>query len=221
LLPGYSLTVTMDTSTIESTIRELCGDRQASRDLHDLLAVVAERNHVEPDEEELERGTRFVISYIEQVPYMLKVAATAAANVGLEAEMARITEMVISYWDQDEDVIPDHLGVIGLLDDAYCSLTTLQAVSDHYQLQTGKHLFPDDLTDANRAMRKIIGDPYVGDLDRIITNTIKEVGVMQAVKALASEDKRRYFETNANIWNHGPAGAYPVDELSGLGLTED
>jgi len=211
----------MDTTRIESMITDQCGDEHAARDLHELLAVVAERNQVEPDQHELDKGTRFVIGYIEQVPYMLKVAITAAANVGLERAMEAIVNAVRSYWLQDEDVIPDHLGVIGLLDDAYCSLTTLQAVSDHYQLQAGKHLFPDDLTAANRVMRKIIGEPYATDLDRFVTRAIEEAGVMQAVKALASDDKRRNFETNANIWNHGPAGEMPVSALRGLGLGAD
>jgi len=211
----------MDTTRIESMITDQCGDEHAARDLHELLAVVAERNQVEPDQHELDKGTRFVIGYIEQVPYMLKVAITAAANVGLERAMEAIVDAVRGYWLQDEDVIPDHLGVIGLLDDAYCSLTTLQAVSDHYQLQAGKHLFPDDLTAANRVMRKIIGEPYATDLDRFVTRAIEEAGVMQAVKALASDDKRRNFETNANIWNHGPAGEMPVSALRGLGLGAD
>jgi hypothetical protein len=211
----------MDTKHIEAMIAELCGEENAARDLHDLLAVVAERNQFTPDPQELERSTQFVIGYIEQVPYMLKVATTAAGNVGLEGEMEQITSMVISYWEQDEDIIPDHLGVIGLLDDAYCSLTTLQAVSDHYQLQTGKHLFPDDLTAANRMMRKIIGDPYVADLDKFVHNAIREAGVMAAVKALASADKQKRFEDNANIWNHGPADEMPVDELKALGLSDD
>lgn len=211
----------MDTSSIDTMVKEICSDPLAARDLHDLLAVIAVRQGVEPDEKELERGTRFVIGYIEQVPYMLRVAITAAMNVGLEAEMSQIVDMVQSYWVQDEDVIPDSLGVIGLLDDAYCSLVTLQAVSDHYRLQTGKHMFPDDLTLANRVMRKIIGDPYVAELDRFVTNAIKDAGVMQAVKSMASEDKRRHLEARANIWNHGPAGEMPVDDLKGLGLAEE
>lgn len=211
----------MDTRRIETMISELCSDPHAGRDLHELLAVVAERNDIQPDETELERGSRFVIGYVEQVPYMLKVAATAAATVGLHAEMELIVQMVTSYWEQDEDVIPDHLGIIGLLDDAYCSLTTLQAVSDHYQLQTGKHLFPEDLTAANRVMRKIIGDPYVSDLDRFVANTINDAGIMSAVKALASEDKRRHFEARSNIWNHDPVGELSVDDLEALGLKDD
>ncbi len=202
-------------------IAEQCGDPHGASDLHELLAVVAERNGIEPDFEELERGTRFVIGYIEQVPYMLKVAQTAAANVGLESEMEMILEVVGSYWLQDLDVIPDHLGPIGLLDDAYCSLTSLQAVSDHFLLQTGKYLFPDDLTAANRVMRRIIGEPYVTDLDRFVTSTINDAGVMQAVKALASLDKQQYFANQANIWNHGPAGEMPLDRLRGLGLLDE
>ena len=211
----------METSQIEALIAQHCGADHAEKDLHELLTVVAERNGISPDEAELERGARFVMGYIEQVPYMIKVATTAAANVGLNAEMRQILEMVSSYWAQDLDVIPDHLGVIGLLDDAYCSLTTLQAVSDHYQLQAGKYLFPDDLSAANKVMRKIIGDPYIGDLDRFVSNAVNEAGIMQAVKAMASPDKQSHFANQSNIWNHGPAGEMPADHLSGLGLGDE
>ncbi len=212
---------TMDTSTIEAKIAEHCGERTATGDLHDLLAVVAERNGIQPDEPELERGTRFVIGYVEQVPYMMKIARTAAANVGLQQAMGHILELVSSYWVQDRDVIPDHLGIVGLLDDAYCSMTSLQAVSDHFQLQTGKYLFPDDLSAANRVMRKIIGEPYASELDRFVSNAINEAGIMQAVKSLASPEKRKHFASQANIWNHGPAGEMPVETLADLGLLED
>lgn len=211
---------TMETAEIEALIAEHCGDDDAEQDLADLLAVVAERNGIQADAEELQKGARFVIGYVEQVPYMLKVASTAASNVGLDAEIEHILDVVRSYWAQDLDVIPDHLGVIGLLDDAYCSLTSLQAVSDHYQLQTGKFLFPEDLTAANRMMRKIIGEPYISDLDRFVTNAIKDAGVMQAVKALASPDKQQHFATQANIWNHGPVSELPAGYLAGLGLED-
>lgn len=213
----------MDIARIEKMIAECRADADADGEfeLHELLAVVAERHGIQPDEEELQRGSRFVVGYVEQVPYMLKVARTAAANVGLEDEMQQIMEMVMSYWLQDLDIIPDHLGLIGLLDDAYCSLTTLQSVSDHFRLQTGKHLFPDDLTAANRVMRKIIGDPYVAELDQFVHNALNEAGVMQALTAFASPDKQRFLANQANIWNHGPAGGMPLDKLEGLGLLED
>ncbi|MEJ2535430.1 MAG: DUF1232 domain-containing protein, partial [Gammaproteobacteria bacterium] len=196
---------------------ETGSDPQAVAELHDLLAVLAERKGIVPDVRDLDRGARFVIAYMEQVPYMLKVAITAAGNVGLEAEMNQVVGMVLGYWEQEDDVIPDHLGVIGLLDDAYCSLTTLQTFSDQYKLQTGKHMFPDDLSAANRVMRQVIGDPYVGQLDDFVTRAIRESGVMDAVRSLASEDKEHFLSANANIWNHGPASEMSVEPLLALG----
>ena len=202
-------------------IAELCAGADTEPELHDLLAAVAEQRGVEPLPEDLAGGARFVLAYIDQVPYMMKVAWTAASNVGLENEMRRILEMVESYWVEGDDVIPDDLGVIGLLDDAYCSLTSLQAVSDHYQLQTGKHLFPDDLSEANRAMRRIIGEPYASELDHIVIRTMKATGLIEAVKSLASEEKRLNFAANSTIWSHGPAGRAEVGDLAKLGILDD
>ena len=52
-------------------------------------------------------------------------------------------------------------------------------------------------------------------------NAIKDAGIMEAVKALASQDKQRSMDANANIWNHGPVGSIPLDRLKNLGLLED
>lgn len=202
-------------------IAELCADAETDPQLHDLLAAVAERQGVAAGEADLQLGARFVVAYIRQVPYMMKVAWTAASNVGLQEEMRRILEMVESYWVEGDDVIPDGLGVIGLLDDAYCSLNSLQAVSDHYRLQTGKHLFPDDLTDANRAMRKIIAEPYASELDRIVIRTMKVTGLLDSVTSLAEGEKGLNFASNSTIWSHGPAGHIDLDGLDRLGIRED
>jgi uncharacterized membrane protein YkvA (DUF1232 family) len=211
----------MDTTTIDSMITDLCADKSAEPELLDLLAVVSEREGREATSDDLAQGAQFVFHYIEFVPYMMKVASTAAINVGLEPQMQQILQMVESYWIEGDDVIPDELGVIGLLDDAYCSLTSLQVVSDHYQLQTGKYLFPNDLSAANKAMRKIIGEPYGSELDRIVIRTMQETGLIDAVKSLASEEKRLNFAANSTIWGHGPADELDITNLERLGLLED
>ncbi|MGK2925569.1 MAG: hypothetical protein ACSLE2_08100 [Lysobacterales bacterium] len=208
----------MDTQPIETMIAESCADAETDPELRDLLAAVAGLQGVDAGAADLELGARFVVAYIRQVPYMMKVAWTAASNVGLQEEMRRILEMVESYWVEGDDVIPDGLGVIGLLDDAYCSLNSLQAVSDHYRLQTGKHLFPDDLTDANRAMRRIIGEPYASELDRIIICTMQEAGLIAAVTSLAQGEKQLNFKSNSTIWGHGPAGHIDLRGLDRLGI---
>jgi uncharacterized membrane protein YkvA (DUF1232 family) len=208
------------TSAIEAIITVQRADSHAESELHDLLAAVAERSGKNAGADDLERGARFVFSYIEQVPYMMKVAWTAAVNVGLEAEMERVLAMVTSYWEQNDDIIPDDLGIIGLLDDAYCSMSSLQSVSDHFQLQTGKYLFPDDLTSANRAMRRIIGEPYATELDRLVIGTMKESELIESVKRLSSREKQLDFARQSTIWSHGPVGTMDTHDLAGLGLAD-
>jgi uncharacterized membrane protein YkvA (DUF1232 family) len=211
----------VETSLIETMIADKCVDSHADSDLHDLLAVVAERNGLTAEDRVLDRGSRFVRGYIEQVPYMMKVAWTAANNVGLVREMDQVLDMVTSYWEQDDDIIPDHLGIIGLLDDAYCSLCSLQAVSDHFQLQSGKLLFPNDLTAANRVMRKIIGEPYASDLDRLVNRTMREAKVIESMKKYSSAEKQMDFANQSTIWSHDPAGEMDVKDLAGLGLMDE
>jgi len=211
----------VDTSQIEALIAKQCNEPHCQAELHELLAAVAERHGRSAQAVDLDNGTRFILGYIKQVPYMIKVAWTAACNVGLEDEMEQILEMAQTYWLEADDVIPDGLGVIGLLDDAYCSLSSLQAVSDHYQLQSGKYLFPDNLSSANQVMRKIIGEPYATDLDRIVITTMQQSGLIEAMKSFASQEKQLDFSHHSTIWSHGPVGNMETDDLAGLGLLDD
>ncbi len=211
----------MDTSAIDALIADYCTDPHSETELLDLLAVVAERNGKPAEAEMLGPAVRFVYGYVEQVPYMLKVAWTAAKTVGLEKEMQQVLDMVKSYWEQDDDIIPDHLGLIGLMDDAYCSLCSLQAVSDFFQMQTGKYLFPDDLTAANKVMRKIIGEPYSTELDRLVIRTMQEIQLVETIKRFSSAEKQLSFGNQSTIWNHGPAGNMELSALAGLGLLKE
>ncbi len=211
----------METAQVQKIITDQFADTRSVVDLRKLLKGVAERAGADPDELELAHGLSFIYNYIEQVPYLLTVAWTSAKNVGLETEVKHILEMVESYWIEGDDVIPDSLGIVGLLDDAYCSLSSMQTLSDLYRTQSGKHLFPDDLTAANKIMRKIIGEPYTSELDTIVSKAVADAHIKEAVELLASPEKQQLLDNQATIWNHGPVSELPVSQLSGLGLTED
>jgi hypothetical protein len=211
----------METGLIKKIIADQFADPHTAVDLHELLSAVAERAGARPSEVELAHGSSFIYNYMEQVPYLLTVAWTSARNVGLENEMQSILNMVESYWIEDDDVIPDNLGIVGLLDDAYCSLSSLQSLSDLYRMQTGKFLFPDDLTAANKIMAKIIGEPFITELHEIISKAVADAHVKEAVKLMASPEKQRLFDSQATIWNHGPVSELPVSQLTGLGLIDN
>ncbi len=211
----------MDTAQIQKIINDQFADPQSALDLQKLLKKVAERQGAQPNTMDLAHGSSFIYNYLEQVPYLLTVAWTSAKNVGLETEVTSILKMVESYWIEDDDVIPDSLGIFGLLDDAYCSLSSMQTLSDLYRMQSGKHLFPDDLSLANKIMRKIIGEPYTTQLDELVDKAIADAKVEEAVKWLASPEKQRLLDNQATIWNHGPVSQLPVSQLKGLGLVLD
>jgi hypothetical protein len=211
----------MNTAQIQKIISDQFADPQSAKDLQKLLKEVAERQGAQPDALELAHGSSFIYNYLEQVPYLLTVAWTSAKNVGLETEVTSILKMVESYWIEDDDVIPDNLGIFGLLDDAYCSLSSMQSFSDLYRMQSGKHLFPDDLSAANDIMRKIIGEPYISQLDKLVNEAIADARVAEAVKWLASPEKQQLLDSQATIWNHGPVSQLPVSQLKGLGLVQD
>ena len=211
----------METAQIQKIINDQFADPQSAVDLRKLLIMVSERQGASPSEMELAHGSSFIYNYLEQVPYLLTVAWTSARNVGLETEIKSILEMVESYWIEDDDVIPDSLGIFGLLDDAYCSLSSMQTLSDLYRMQSGKHLFPDDLTAANKIMRKIIGEPFTTQLDDIVNKAVTDAQVKEAVKSLTSPEKQQLLDSQATIWNHGPVSELPVSQLTGLGLTGD
>ena len=210
----------METVQIQKIIADQFADPRSVLDLRKLLKEVAESAGAHPDEKALAHGSSFVYNYLEQVPYLLTVAWTSAKNVGLETEVKSILEMVESYWIEDDDVIPDNLGIFGLLDDAYCSLSSMQTMSNLYRTQTGKHLFPDDLTSANTIMHKIIGEPYITELDTIINKAVGDAQVAEAVKLLASPERQKLIDNQATIWNHGPVSELPVSQLAGLGVIE-
>jgi len=210
----------MDTIQIQKIISAQFTDPQSALDLQKLLKKVAEKQGARPSVKELALGSSFIYNYLEQVPYLLTVAWTSARNVGLETEVTSILKMVESYWIEDDDVIPDNLGIFGILDDAYCSLSSMQALSDLYRMQSGKHLFPDDLSAANEVMRKIIGEPYIAQLDELVGKVIEDAKVKEAVKWLASPERQQLLDNQATIWNHGPVSELPVSQLKGLGLIE-
>ena len=206
----------MNTQAIEAIIDSALEAESASSDLTELLSAVAARNEQSPDQESLDKGVDFVFEYLRQTPYIIKIAWIAAEQIGLQNSMQVILEAVTSYWHQDDDVIPDSLGVIGLMDDAYCTLCSLQMVSDQYRILSGKHLFPQNLTAANKAIRQLLGMPYASDLDRFVMETLNSARIMSALQKLADPEKRLHLEAEHTIWNYGSVTDKPSTLLAGI-----
>ena len=86
-----------------------------------------------PSNQEVQNLVNFVHGYVEHVPHYLEQAANAAGQLGLSAELSQMCGELENYWFEANDLIPDHLGLLGLTDDAYASLMLLQSLSDYCQ----------------------------------------------------------------------------------------
>ena len=139
---------------------------------------------MEPHPKKVEGLVRFVREYIELVPFYIEQARVAAAETGLGKEMESLLSRVESYWYAEDDVIPEYLGLIGVVDDAYYSLMVLQSVSDYLARSVGEPLLAHDLTHRNKLIRRFMGEPYSSNLDRIIGDSLGEVLVERLIADL-------------------------------------
>ena len=135
-------------------------------------------------EARVESTFQFVKTYIESAPDMIE-AVVQAADEPASGVVARAVSAAEDYFHETVDFIPDHLGLIGLVDDAYLTHCLLQALSNSHRDRTGEALLPVDSEPANRAIRAMIGEPVASQLDAAIDGVIRMGSVQSAIDTLS------------------------------------
>lgn len=136
-------------------------------------ARAAARSQGDPQVDDYARSAVEAVSkYILLVPFYLQQAYTRASELGLRPQLNQMVAELEDYWFTTNDLIPDTLGLEGLLDDAYATLTLLQALSDICVATTGRPLLEKDLKTINRFMRQVMSEPIAAELDRRVGLTM-------------------------------------------------
>jgi hypothetical protein len=91
----------------------------------------------------------------------------------------------VAYWDEPDDLVPDELGVLGLLDDAYFSLRMLQLVSARLREESGQTLVADDLSALDDVVRDIIGERLIEVLDELVMLSLSSAPVDELIATIA------------------------------------
>lgn len=178
----------MEMANIREMIREAEEEESRSGDLVHLLQAIAERRGCNPNQDQLNDAAQFVREYINQVPVYMEKALIAAQDAGIEPEMLRVLQAAETYWADPHDVIPDRMGLVGIMDDAYCSMCLLARISERLKEKTGQSLFTQDLAPANAAVRVIIGEPYATQLDMYVSNPLRDNPLLQLLLRQAELD---------------------------------
>jgi len=162
----------MLTSQMITQIQSAIADEAQSHRLRGIMIQVAQANGLRPTAKEFDDAVQFVIDYINHVPILLLAMHGAAQSLGVQATVRPLLEACEQYWDAGFDLIPDHLGLVGYMDDAYYILSIFQIIADQHRQANGAPLMNMQLTPMNQTMRGLIGEPHATILDTAVATAV-------------------------------------------------
>lgn len=105
-----------------------------------------------------------VINYIQHVPDLVDELAANAASHGLTDQVEPLLNGVTAYFEDPDDLVPDALGLIGLVDDAYLAYNALRQANQLAVAQVGQELVVDNLQAVNQVIELLLGPELVSQL---------------------------------------------------------
>jgi hypothetical protein len=184
----------MDPDQIRAQVHEALDHEQATHALERSLTNAWRQclHGVNPEviEQRATETQAFVTAYIKATPGILDAVLASAKAVGTYEAVERVLRFTDSYFRQAVELIPDHLGLLGLLDDAYVAQRLLQNIADRNQVPTGRQLLSLDLTPANAAVRVLIGNPTVTHLDKAIADVLNSPAASDLFERIAQLGNR-------------------------------
>lgn len=174
----------MQTKKIRRLIREAVASEQATSNLADALDGLALLRGIRLAGAQRAEILKFIQEYVEHAPALLEAIDAAAREAGIAGEVAPIIDAAEQYFLAPFDLIPDHFGLLGLVDDAYVAHSLMQRLSDSYKANTGRTILPSDLTRANQFIRALIGEPQASMLDTAVAGVLGAPQIQQSLGSL-------------------------------------
>ncbi|MGE3107158.1 MAG: hypothetical protein AB7G11_07025 [Phycisphaerales bacterium] len=140
-------------------------------------------------ETKTELAVAFIRQYVQATPLLLEAIESAAEAANVKHDLLPVLTAAEDYFLQSVDFIPDHLGLAGVIDDAYLAQSLLQVLSDSHKGCCGEALIPFDLAPANALIRRMIGEPTATSLDAAVQEALGLPDVQTARESLARKVK--------------------------------
>ena len=174
-----------DPHAVHSLIR---GAIECEEDIDDVAAMLSKhlvRSGASLTTQQQADCLAFVTAYVRETPDIMEAAFCAAQRAEVLALIEPIFEAALRYWAEPHNYIPDDLGLIGLVDEAYLTRLFLETISSLHRRQTGGPLFAIDLGSPNRMMRDLIGEPVATQLDAVGRHTVATQVVQAGLQQLS------------------------------------
>ena len=163
----------MQIERIRAQIEEAKTIERQSGVLYQAVVNLARQNGASVSALQVGKVIDVVTEYIESAPALMLIVEEAAIENGGQPFIQPLLDAIEDFFLAPDDVIPDHFGLAGLLDDAYLAHTLLEAISDKYESRSGKSLLPKDAYETNTFIRRLIGEPFVSMLDQHVSRVLE------------------------------------------------
>jgi uncharacterized membrane protein YkvA (DUF1232 family) len=209
----------MRTAEMRRTITKLVQEEERSHKTATELRQLARDHRLNVSDSDVEQMIQFLIQYVEHVPAVIEATEAAAQARGLHSEAAQFLGAAEQYWFDPHDVFPDHLGLMGYVDDAYVCLSVIQQMSSNLQQRTGQPLISLDLAPANKGARFLIGEPWVSQLDIRVQQIMGGPSVQAAFDTLLRMGARiPTFNVPDPIWGNASVDEIVNARLGAMGI---
>jgi uncharacterized membrane protein YkvA (DUF1232 family) len=175
----------MDSNDLRSRIGRAIKEDERTRGAEAAIVDQLRRTGGSLTEEQMAGLVGFIRAYVQETPDILDAVFGAAGQAGVLDGLRPVFGAAFQYWAEENDLIPDHLGLVGLTDDAYLSRHLMEVASGLTQQRTGRPLLNVDLGPPNRVMRGLLGEPFASQLDAVVAQTVAAQVIQAGLQQLA------------------------------------
>jgi hypothetical protein len=121
---------------------------------------------------------------LENVPALIDALREAAAAAGVAGAVEPVLSAGENYFLDEDDVLSDQHGILGLLDDVYLALSLIQGVCEQHRERTGYALIDAELGDSIASVRLLFRGARLAALDERIASALCRPEMTRAVEQL-------------------------------------
>lgn len=177
----------MRTDLIRTQIRGAWDEETTGGDLARLVRRQLEATGAGPIPED-SRTLREIMdgwrTQLERVPDHIDTIRQAAERAGVDAAVEPVLRAAEGYFLDEQDVLPDSHGVVGLLDDMYVALSLLQTVSERHRSLSGAPLLDTDLHESIASVRLLFRGERLAALDERIQTALRSPDLGESIARL-------------------------------------
>lgn len=205
----------MITTTIREQIAQNLNMPHSRALIGQRLRQLATNQGVSLDENGIAQLISLLEQYVEGTVGLIEACAVSGEQAGIGSSISPVLQTALQYFLTPNDLLPNHHGLYGLLDDAYLARRLLGQVSELYRQNTGIPLIAIDIHQISGFVRSLLGESVVTQLDQIASGTIQQALMQHQLNTLYSQPAFSFnMQSTSRTGGPGSWGPCFEDEMT-------